>query len=294
MTLPEQSHRESSGGRVANDDGLAGLAQQVQPVNFSKWEGLGNDFIFVAGAPPAQAQELAVRLCNRRTGIGADGLVYINDEPRMVIINSDGSPASTCGNALRCLGAWRHQRGLLPLNQWQEVATDSGPRRLRMVRTDRVEVDMGPPGKVEGTADLLPIPEVGLPGHFVSMGNPHLVVLCPEKLPERADFERWGSKLTHSIPGGVNVEFVARRPASPNQLEVLVWERGAGPTQACGTGACAALVVAIRVGWVQGASRVGLPGGELEIDWNCKDGVLMTGPARKVFEGTLYADQATP
>ncbi len=257
-------------------------------MNFTKWEGLGNDFIFVVGDPPPQAEALAVQWCDRRTGIGADGLVYINDEPRMVIFNSDGSRASTCGNALRCLGAWRHQRGLLPLNHWEEVTTDSGRRRLRVVRADRVEVDMGSPGKVEGTADLLPIPEVGLPGHFVSMGNPHLVVLCPEKLPARADFERWGAQLTRSIPGGVNVEFVARRAGAPNQLEVLVWERGAGATQACGTGACAALVVAIRLGWVQGASRVGLPGGELEIDWNCQDGVLMTGPARQVFEGNIH------
>lgn len=256
-------------------------------MNFVKWEGLGNDFVFVAGDPPPQAEALAVQWCDRRTGIGADGLVYLNDQPRMVIFNSDGSRASTCGNALRCLGAWRHQRGLLPLNQWEEVTTDSGLRRLRVVGVDRVEVDMGPPGKVEGTVDLLPIPEVGLPGHYVSMGNPHLVVLCPEKLPERTDFERWGGELTHSIPGGVNVEFVARRAGAPNQLEVLVWERGAGATQACGTGACAALVVATRVGWVRGASRVGLPGGDLEIDWNRKDGVLMTGPARQVFEGTI-------
>lgn len=259
-------------------------------MKFTKWEGLGNDFIFVAGDPPPEAAALAIKWCNRRTGVGADGLVYIHDQPRMVIFNSDGSRASTCGNALRCLGAWRHQRGLLALNRWEEVMTDSGPRRLRVLRPDRVEVDMGPPGKVEGSSDLLPIPEVGLPGHFVSMGNPHLVVLCPEKLPGRDDFERWGAKLTHCIPGGVNVEFVARRPGAPNQLEVLVWERGAGPTQACGTGACASLVVAIRVGWVQGASRVGLPGGELEIDWNCQDGVLMTGPARQVFEGKLHAD----
>ena len=205
----------------------------------------------------------------------------------MVIFNSDGSRATTCGNALRCLGAWRYQSGLLPLQHWEEVATDSGMRRLRVLAPDRVEVDMGPPGQVAGQADLLPIPEVGLPGHFVSMGNPHLVVLCPERLPSQTDFERWGGQLTHSIEGGVNVEFVARRASAPNQLEVLVWERGAGPTQACGSGACAALVVAVRVGWVKGASRVALPGGELEIDWNGRDGVLMTGPARKVFEGTI-------
>ena len=256
-------------------------------MTFEKWEGLGNDFVFVAGDPPPEAEARALQWCDRRTGIGADGLVYLNDEPRMVIFNSDGSRASTCGNALRCVGAWRQQRGLLAPDQWEEVATDSGTRRVKAVRPGWVVVDMGAPARVEGSDDLLPIPEVGLPGHFVSMGNPHLVVLCPEGLPSQADFEAWGSRLTHSIPGGINVEFVARRPGQPNALEVLVWERGAGPTQACGSGACAALVVAARVGWVSGASRVGLPGGELEIDWNGQDGVLMTGPARNVFRGEL-------
>jgi len=258
-------------------------------LTFSKWEGLGNDFILIDGTPPDNAEQLAVRWCHRRQGIGADGLVFVSRNPaRMVIYNSDGSKAQMCGNALRCLGAWLSEQGHLPLNQWLEVATDSGPRRLRVQRMQPpwVEVDMGQPAAIENHPPLLPIPEIGLPGHFVSMGNPHLVVLCPEGLPDLKDFERWGAWLSQApfVPaGGINVEFAARRS---DGLQLLVWERGAGPTQACGTGACAALVVAVRVGWLQGSAMVGLPGGDLKVDWNCSDGVLMAGPARHVFSGS--------
>lgn len=256
-------------------------------MTFSKWEGLGNDFIFMQGDAPPQASEWARNWCQRRTGIGADGLVFVNAEPRMVIFNADGSRAQMCGNALRCIGAWRHQQGQLALNHWETVQTDSGARAVRVLRPGWVEVDMGQPQPLENFPPLLPIPEVGLPGHFLSMGNPHLVVLCPEGLPSLADFERWGPRLSQASfapPGGINVEFVARRQ---DGLQLLVWERGAGPTQSCGTGACAALVVAVRVGWVQGSTTVGLPGGDLKIDWNCSDGVLMAGPARNVFQGNI-------
>lgn len=272
-------------------------------MTFEKWEGLGNDFLFVEGVAPPEAPLLAQNWCHRRTGVGADGLVYLSSGPRMVVFNSDGTRPQMCGNAVRCIGADLHARGQLALNQWVEVETDSGPRRLRVLShsDDRwqVEVDMGPPRPIEGFPALLPIPEVSLPGHFVSMGNPHLVVLCPEGLPARGDFERWGPWLSSAplVPAeGVNVEFVAR---DGDGLKLWVWERGAGPTEACGTGACAALVVAQRVGWVQGQTRVSLPGGDLQITWNGQDGVFMAGPARRVFSGhiqdrgALHASQAT-
>ena len=262
-------------------------------MNFTKWEGLGNDFILMEGDAPPDAPQLAQQWCQRRTGIGADGLVYVGHGPRMVIFNRDGSRPQMCGNAIRCLAAWRYHLGRCFINQWETLQTDSGPRKVRVTRPPSaeeaawVEVDMGPPRPIENFPPLQPIPEVGLPGHFVSMGNPHLVVLCPEGLPTRADFERWGASLTaapFAPPEGVNVEFVARRA---DGLQMLVWERGVGPTEACGTGACAALVVAVRVGWVQGPTPIGLPGGDLLIDWNGSDGVLMSGPARCVFEGTI-------
>ena len=256
-------------------------------MTFSKWEGLANDFILIEGEAPPEASQLAQRWCQRRTGIGADGLVYVGAGPRMVIFNSDGSRAQMCGNAVRCVAVMRHERGLCPLNQWETLETDSGPRRVRVVRSNWVEVDMGQPQPIENCPPLLPIPQVGLPGHFVSMGNPHLVVLCPEGLPTQAQFESWGPQLSQADfapAGGVNVEFVARRA---DGLQLLVWERGAGATQACGTGACAALVVAVRVGWVQGPTTVSLPGGDLKIDWNCSDGVHMSGPAHCVFQGNI-------
>lgn len=272
-------------------------------MTFEKWEGLGNDFLFLEGEPPAEAPQRARRWCARRTGVGADGLVYLGAGPRMVIFNSDGSRPQMCGNAVRCIGGRLHARGELEIGRWITLETDSGPRQLRVLSRReevwQVEVDMGRPLPIDGFPPLLPIPEVNLPGHFVSMGNPHLVVLCPEGLPDRADFERWGSALTGSTLApkeGVNVEFVAR---DGDGLKMWVWERGAGPTEACGTGACAALVVAVRVGWIGGSARVNLPGGDLQISWNGQDSVFMAGPAHRVFSGqiqetgVMHASQST-
>lgn len=254
---------------------------------FSKWEGLGNDFILVSGSPPEQASQMAQQWCQRRKGIGADGLVFIDEALRMVIFNSDGSRGAVCGNALRCVAAWWHQQGKLAPGETLEVITDSGPRPLLLVSPHWVEVNMQEPQEVQGCANVLPLPEIGLPGHFVSLGNPHLVVLCPEGLPSEANFLRWGQAwqtASFSPPGGVNVEFVARER---ERLKVLVWERGVGPTPACGSGACAALVTAVRVGWVDGPTWLELPGGALQVAWQGQGPVWMSGPARHVFEGSF-------
>jgi diaminopimelate epimerase len=254
---------------------------------FSKWEGLGNDFVFVDGEPPADASRWAVQICDRHRGVGADGLAFVSAEPRMVLFNSDGSRAAMCGNAVRCIAAGWHRTGKLAAREWTALQTDSGPRRLRVLHQDWVEVDMGRPEPMPGLAALQPVEQVGLPGHFLSMGNPHLVFLCPGGLPSQADFARWGEALQTApgIPdGGINVEFAARKG---ERLELLVWERGAGPTLACGTGACAAAVAAVEVGWMSGTIPVHLPGGVLHISWDpaAPGGVLMGGPAREVFRG---------
>lgn len=262
-------------------------------MKFVKWEGLGNDFVFFQGPPPPQAAEWAERICDRRQGVGADGLVFVDDEPRMVLFNADGSRAQMCGNALRCIGAWWVEQGRLSLLETLTVQTDSGPRRVRVLEPDWVEVDMGAPQPIEGFPPVEPIPQVGLPGQFLSMGNPHLVVLCPEGLPAPGDFERWGRWLQTAsfVPeGGINVGFAARRERG---LDLVVWERGAGPTQACGTAACAAVVAAVRVGWLEQdrVVPVHLPGGVLNIQWTSQGSVWMAGPARKCFEGTWSAQE---
>lgn len=259
----------------------------ISPVAFSKWEGLGNDFLLLPGSPPPAAPEWARRWCDRRLGIGADGLLFVDDGPRMVLFNADGSRGSMCGNALRCIGAWWHQQGRLGVGETLVVETDCGPRSLLLAGPDQVEVNMELPGPVEGCEAVLPLPEIGLPGHFVSMGNPHLVVLCPEGLPSEEDFLRWGAawQTAPFVPeGGINIEFVARQR---ERLQVKVWERGVGPTRACGSGACAALVTAVKVGWVAGPTWVDLPGGALLVAWDGHGSVYMSGPARKVFEGSF-------
>lgn len=205
----------------------------------------------------------------------------------MILFNSDGSRAAMCGNAVRCIGAQWHRAGSAQAREWLELATDSGPRRLRVMHQDWVEVDMGRPEPIPGHPDVQAVDLVGLPGHFLSMGNPHLVFLCPAGLPSPDEFRAWGEALQTApfVPaGGINVEFAARKG---DRLELLVWERGAGATQACGTGACAAAVVAAQVGWMTGTIPVLLPGGVLHISWDPQgaSGVLMGGPAREVFRG---------
>lgn len=250
-------------------------------ISFRKWEALGNDFLFILGEAPANAAVLAQRLCHRRLGVGADGLVFLTPEPRMILYNSDGSRALMCGNALRCIA------GILaePPQQWRVVHTDSGPRQVRTLSQHEFQVDMGTPQPLAGYEPVLALPEVGLPGHLLSMGNPHLVILCPEGLPADSDFERWGRAFQSSAEfpaDGINVTFAARQG---DGLELRTWERGAGPTDSCGTAACATTVTAVRVGWFEGPCRVRFHGSsqDLTIHWN--NTVLMTGPAREVFTG---------
>jgi diaminopimelate epimerase len=238
-------------------------------ISFTKWEGLGNDFVFLAGPPHPQADALARKLCHRHLGIGADGLVFLDQPPRMVLFNADGSRAQMCGNALRCIGAQLGQVGV-----WLEVATDSGPRRLCLGSDGQVCVDMGQPTGMTSESG----------GTRLSMGNPHLVLLDADPDPSRG---RW---LSESLD--VNVEFVSKR--EDGSLDCWVYERGVGPTLACGTGACAALVVATLAGWVSGPTAVHLPGGRLLIEWERpQDRVLMTGPARKVFEGVFDVEPSS-
>lgn len=255
--------------------------QAVLP--FTKWEGLGNDFLFVTGEPPPEASGWAVAMCDRHRGIGADGLVFVSsgDAPRMVLFNNDGSRAAMCGNAVRCIGADWFAQGRLEARTWATLETDSGPKRLRVLHAGWVEVDMGAPAVLDGYPEMEPFALVGLPGYRLSMGNPHLVFLCPDGLPSDEQFKEWGQQL-QSHPGGINVEWAARQG---DRLEVKVWERGAGPTLACGTGACAVAVIAMRVGWAHSPVQVALPGGSLHITWTPGQGVLMAGPARPVFSG---------
>lgn len=276
-------------------------------MNFTKMHGLGNDFIIVAGeqALPDNVAELAESLCNRFFGIGADGLVYIlpseNADFRMRIINSDGSEAEQCGNAIRCVAKYVYDNGLTNQEEITIETLGAGVQRVQLTveggKVQKVRVDMGEPIlnglQVPTTVDAErviehPIEVDGREFKFtaVSMGNPHCVIYVDDAVG--FDLETWGPKLeTHPMfPRKINVEFATVN--SRTQADMRVWERGAGPTLACGTGACATLVASVLTGATDRTATISLKGGDLLIEWNENDNhIYMTGPAAEVFRGAL-------
>lgn len=276
-------------------------------MNFTKMNGLGNDFIIVYGEKelPVNAAELAVKWCNRFFGIGADGLVFIlpSDKAdfRMRIINSDGSVAEQCGNAIRCVAKYVHMYRYTERHDITIETLGAGVQKVSLQmdgnKVNQVRVDMGEPVleglKVPTTLDFnrvinYPIEVDGREFRFtaVSMGNPHCVIY----VDNAADFDvsLWGSKLeVHPLfPKKINVEFAAIQ--SSDVVEMRVWERGAGPTLACGTGACATLVASVLNGHTDRAAIISLQGGDLFIEWDENDNhVYMTGSADVVYEGEV-------
>lgn len=276
-------------------------------MEFTKMHGLGNDFILVAGktALPAEASELAVKLCDRFFGIGADGLVYILPSEKadfmMRIMNSDGSEAEQCGNAIRCVAKYVYDRGLTDKTEVTIETIGAGAQRVQLTAENgkavKVRVDMGAPIlkglQVPTTVDAEqvihhPIEVDGREFRFtaVSMGNPHCVIYVDDAVS--FDLHAWGPKLEKHpmFPRKVNVEFATVK--SRDYVDMRVWERGAGPTLACGTGACATLVSSVLNGLTGRTAVVSLKGGELLIEWSEADNhVYMTGPAEEVYTGRL-------
>lgn len=276
-------------------------------MEFTKMHGLGNDFIVVAGEQqlPDDVAQLAINLCNRYFGIGADGLVYIlpSDKAdfRMRIINSDGSEAEQCGNAIRCVAKYVFDNGLTNKQELMIETLGAGAQTVQLTVEDgqvqSVRVDMGEPIlnglQVPTTVDAEQVVEhaIEVDGRefrftAVSMGNPHCVIYVEDAA--NFDLATWGPKLeTHPMfPRKINVEFVTVK--SRKHTDMRVWERGAGPTLACGTGACATVVSSVLNGLTDRAATVSLKGGDLLIEWNETDNhVYMTGPAAEVFRGSL-------
>lgn len=274
-------------------------------MEFTKMHGLGNDFVVVYGEQelPANAAELAIQVCNRFFGIGADGLVYIlpseKADFRMRIMNSDGSEAEQCGNAIRCVSKYVYDNGLIQSDEITIETLGAGVQKVQLTVVDgsveKVRVDMGEPilqGLTIPTtinADTIvdyPISADGQSFTFtaVSMGNPHCVI--PVEDAANLDYSVVGPLLEkHELfPKKINVEFVT--VYNRNHIEMRVWERGAGPTLACGTGACATLVASVLRGAADREATISLKGGDLYIEWNSSDNhVYMTGPAQEVFRG---------
>jgi diaminopimelate epimerase len=262
------------------------------PLGFDKYEGLGNDFVIVdAASDEAWTPERVRALCDRRFGIGGDGVLLVlparaGGDARMRVVNADGSVPEMCGNGIRCVALHvARQRG----KGGGELAieTDAGLRRCAFERDGEaatVTVDMG----IVKVGDDVAIDVDGVRVELTKAdaGNPHAVTT---RAVDRAEFERLGARLTaHAVfSHGANIEFIRY---DAGILHVIVWERGVGPTLACGTGACAAVAVACRRGIVPVGDfvRVRLPGGDLDVRHEVDTGrTTMRGPARHVFAGTV-------
>jgi diaminopimelate epimerase len=257
----------------------------------------GNDFLFVDRDAVAgrDLPALARQVCARHTGIGGDGLILYSltpDGATMRLINADGSPSELSGNGLRCLAAivmrQREQQhsALAAAPNEVRVETDAGERRLMLTsRSDgryMFRAAMGQPTAV--MRETLEVAGETLAVVTLNIGNPQVVALVPA-LPDSARFHRLGPGLaTHArFPAGTNVEFaVVERP---DRVNILIWERGVGPTEASGTGACAAAIAAMTAGGAARDVDVVAPGGSQRVEWT-SEGVFLTGWAELLFETT--------
>ncbi len=255
-------------------------------MKFDKWQALGNDFILV-DTQPCWTPETVCAVCDRHTGIGADGVLFLERQPvRMTILNADGSRPEMCGNGLRCAAAFlleAGEPGWAPSKD-ASVATDAGERACRVTvlggGTFEVRIDMGVV-RMEG---ILDDPEGAGPFLRVNVGNPHLVSFDRP----RSMLASLGPRLERALPGRANVELVERQ--SDGSLSVAVWERGVGPTQACGTGACAVVAAACATERApfDREIEVALPGGVLRVlVEKATMRAWMTGPATRVYRGEL-------
>ncbi|HNX61410.1 MAG TPA: diaminopimelate epimerase [Candidatus Limiplasma sp.] len=273
--------------------------------------GIGNDYLYVDGFTETLPQDLpalAIRMSRQHFGCGSDGLILIlpseKADFRMRMFNNDGSESEMCGNGIRCVAAYCHDRGLTDRTEFD---IESGGQLKHMVlhlnprgRTESVRVDMGEP-----VTDGLRIPSVFAgdpvvmqpltalsqtwPVTLVSMGNPHAVTFVPD--PATAPVTTVGPVLERdpAFPNKCNIEFV--HVIDRTHIEMRVWERGAGETLACGTGACASMAASVLNGLIDRRAEVSLRGGKLTIEWSEKDNLIyMTGPATFVYDGVWLMD----
>ncbi|MDR3564865.1 MAG: diaminopimelate epimerase [Negativicutes bacterium] len=273
-------------------------------MRFSKWHGLGNDFVIVNGLEEkvTDYKEAAIQVCDRRFGVGADGLVFVlpskTADFQMRIFNSDGSEAEMCGNVTRCVMRFVKENGLTDKTAIT-LETLAGPIKPELILVDGVatgaKVDMGLPrlkreeipmtGNAGEQAVNVPLEVDGQTyfGTAVSMGNPHFVIFVDDI--DALKLAEIGPKIEMhpAFPRKTNVEFV--QVLNQTELRMRVWERGAGITMACGTGACATLVAAAVNNKSGRQATIHLDGGNLEVEWGMDGHIYMTGPAVEVFRG---------
>lgn len=276
-------------------------------MRFTKMQGIGNDYVYVncfeEDVPNAPA--VAKTISDRHFGVGSDGLILICPSEvadcKMVMYNSDGSQSEMCGNGVRCVGKYIHDKGLTDKTEVL-VETLGGIKTLQLHLRDNgtvefITVDMGKP---ELTPERIPIlgdgdsfidREVEVSGKAVkvtavSMGNPHAIVFVEDVAS--LELHKIGHAYEHHplFPQRTNTEYI--EVVDRKTLKMRVWERGAGETLACGTGACASLVAAVLTGKAERSATLKLLGGDLNIRWDEETGhVFMTGPAEFVFDGEI-------
>jgi diaminopimelate epimerase len=253
-------------------------------MRFGKWSGLGNDFVIVE----SEAGVDAVRWCDRRKGIGADGVVIVTPlggvDFKMRIINSDGSEAAMCGNASRCVAKYILSHGLGKGRSFA-LHTLSGIVQTVVHDDGTVTVDMGPARPFLGSIRLAAGGRK-FTAETVSMGNPHAVIFVDDIAA--VELEKWGPVLEHDpqFPDRCNIEFA--QMLAPDRIRMRVWERGCGVTAACGTGSCATLVAAQKCRNAAVRAEIVLDGGSLFIERENGGRVFMTGSADEIFTGEIH------
>ncbi len=284
-------------------------------IRFTKMQGIGNDYVYVdaRGGDLPNESELAKAISNRNFGVGSDGLILIKRskiagvQHRMHMYNSDGSESEMCGNGLRCVGKWLFDRGFETEREFP-IETGAGVLKIEITeanagKAELIRINMGQPrllrGEIpmKGPADQRAVDqELDAAGHRlrftgVSMGNPHCVIFVEDT--DKFDVHGIGPKVEHHelFPRRTNTEFV--QVLSKSRLRQRTWERGAGETLACGTGASAVCVAGVLTGRSERKVTIELLGGNLELEWRESDNcVYKTGPAVEVFEGELKVELA--
>jgi len=279
-------------------------------INLVKMHGLGNDFILIdcLSKPLGDSSflpYLAKKLCSRNFGIGADGLILIfpssNADLKMRIFNSDGSEAQMCGNGIRCFAKYAYENKLISKIKFT-IETLAGIITPELIFKDKeilgIKVNMGIPKlrrreipmNGEDTPTVVNETLKINPGQIikitcVSMGNPHCIIFVNDVRSISVD--KVGPKIENNplFPEKTNVEFI--QVLNKQEINFRVWERGAGETLACGTGACAALVAAVLNKKTDRKATIHLPGGDLDIQWIENGSIYMTGPAESVFKGEV-------
>lgn len=281
--------------------------ETIMEFEFTKYHGLGNDFILIdnrSKPDPLITSEQAVQWCDRNFGIGADGVIFAlpgleGTDYSMRIFNADGSEPEMCGNGIRCLAQFLGDLQGVKNSREYRIHTLAGVITPKLEGNGKVRVNMSmpqllasqiPTTLVQGDQKVIDVPlEVGGKSWqvtCVSMGNPHCITYVEDV--SAIPLELIGPQFEHHsvFPKRTNTEFI--QVVRPDYIKMRVWERGAGATLACGTGACASVVAGVLTGKCDRTCTVELPGGCLEIEWSEVDQrIYMTGPAQRVFTGRI-------